>query len=158
MTHDFNYRSEQILDIVRANKRLRQPHLISPEKPLPFKSRGENGRQLDLDLDLAEGPLVNLKLHVRAGVIAHPDSYEAALILDGQRVRGVGFKAVEQKRWYKVLIPKGWHHNIIDPNLDRDDRNRHEPLNDFDPPDLDAFFSLVVRLWNISIPREGRLL
>lgn len=158
MPRDFNYRSEQIQDIVRAYKRLRQPQLITPETPLPFKSRGLNGRQLDLDLDLAGGPLLNLRLHVRAGVVAHPDSYEAALILDGQRVRGVGFNPAEQKRWYRVSIPKGWHHNIIDPNLDGADRNRHEALNDFAPQELDAFFWKVVHLWNISIPREGRLL
>jgi hypothetical protein len=158
MSIAFRYRSEQILDIVRAEKRLRNPQAIAAEAPLPFKAYGTRGRRLDLALDLADGPLLDLALHVRAGIVDAPTTYEAVLILDGQRVRGVGYTLIEQTRWYRIRIPKGWHQNIIDPNLQGDGGNRHEELPGFAPADLDGFFLLTIQLWNISIPRGGQLL
>jgi len=154
----FRYRSEQIGEIVRAQKLLRNQQTVEGGKALPFRSYGQAGRRLDLDLDLADGPLVSMVLHVRAGLVGDPTTYEAALILDGTRVRGVGYELVERTRWFKVRIPKGWHQNILDPNIEGDAGNRHEPLPDFEPADLDGFFRLAAVLWNVSIPRGGQLL
>jgi hypothetical protein len=41
MTTAFRFRSEQILEIIRAEKRLRNPQTVAPDKPLPFNSYGE---------------------------------------------------------------------------------------------------------------------
>lgn len=154
----FRYRSEQIREIVAAEKRLRNPQSIVPDRPLPFKTYGQNGRKIDLDLDMEEGPLLNLRFHVRAGVVNDPMSYVAAIFLDTERIRGVDYARIEQKRWFKISIPQGWHQNLVDPNVDGRDGNRHEALTDFNPTDLDGFFFLTARLWRISIPRGGQLL
>lgn len=47
----FRYRSDQIQEIVSAQKRLRNPGVLSNERPLPFKTHGQGGRRLDLDPD-----------------------------------------------------------------------------------------------------------
>lgn len=75
-------------------------------------------------------------------------------ILADQRVRGIGYPATRQARFYKERIPKGWHENVIDPNLPRrdDDRNRHEALADIEPADLGAFLRKVCKRWNIELP------
>jgi hypothetical protein len=92
----FRYRSDQVLEIIRAPKRVRDLQTVAGDRPFPFRSYGQAGRRLDLDLDLVDGPLVNLVLHVRAGLVGNPTTYEAALILDGTRVRGVGYELVER--------------------------------------------------------------
>jgi hypothetical protein len=43
---------------------------------------------------------------------------------------------------------------VIDPNLPLKDwksRNRHDPLPDFDPRDLEGFLREVCRLWHIDL-------
>ena len=80
------------------------------------------------------------------------------MLLDNERVRGVGYAPVERSYRYKIRIPKGWHHNILDPTVDSADGNRHEALPDFTPSDLDSFFFLTAKLWNVSVPRGGQLL
>jgi hypothetical protein len=84
---------------------------------LGFKKFKEVGRQLDLNVDMKDGALISLRLSVNAGRFDEPETYRAALILEEQRVRGVDYSYLEHKRFYKTVIPKGWHQNIIDPNL-----------------------------------------
>lgn len=151
---DFRYKSFQIAEI--ANN----PKTIRVARALTFRSYGERGKVLDVDLDVKEGPLLDLRLRVYAGRFDDPTTYEAALILNDQRVRGVGYSATRQTRFYKERIPKGWHENVIDPNLPTrdDDRNRHEPLANFKPTDLDDFLRNVCKRWNIELPTGDKLL
>ena len=73
----------------------------------------------------------------------------------------MGWHATGEKRHYgKQVIPKGWHQNVIDPNLPLDsaDFNRHLPLPNFDPAELTAFFIATARLWHIDLTfAEGLL-
>ena len=157
----FQYTSIQIGEIVRAEKVLRRPEALVEVETLPFTSCGTKGKRLDLILDFADGPPVDLRFHVRAGIFDNPETFEAALILSQERVRGVGWHATGKKRHYgKQVIPKGWHQNVIDPNLPLDsaDFNRHLPLPNFDPADLNAFFIATARLWHIDLTfAEGLL-
>ncbi|MGD9896239.1 MAG: hypothetical protein AB7T14_04050 [Candidatus Methylacidiphilaceae bacterium] len=150
----FRYRSDQIFEIVQAAKRFRNGY------PKPFSGYGEKGRSLNDYLDLVEGPLINLRLHLRGGRVNDPQTYEAALILDDQRVRGIGYSPTRRKRRYKETIPAGWHENLIDPNLPSQDQacNRHLALSDFAAIDLKDFFESVCRRWNIQLSSEGELL
>lgn len=152
----FQYRSDQIRDIVAAEKCLRNPGAVPPDQPLPFKHYGQNSRLLMLNIDLVDGPLLNLRFIVKAGVLQDTSTFDAALLLDDQRIRGIGYALVETKRWYKIRIPKGWHQNIINPDR-TGDANQHEALPDFDPTDLNEFFHLSAQKWNIKIPRGGQL-
>ena len=125
----FRYKSFQIAEIVKTPKTVREGQSLN------FRSYGERGKVLDVDLDLQGGALVDLRLRVYAGRFDDPTTYEAALILTDQRVRGIGYSATRLTRFYKQRISKGWHENLIDPNLPTrdDDRNRHEPLAAFEP-------------------------
>jgi hypothetical protein len=159
---NFLYRSEQIGDIVNAPKVLRRPELLEKGQPLPFSSYGERGKRIDLWLDLKDSrTLIDLRLHVRAAVFDAPEMFEATLILASERVRGIGWNPTGKKRFYgKQIIPKGWHQNVIDPNLapNHSDKNRHLPLRNFEPTDLAAFFTATAELWHIDLPIEESLL
>lgn len=158
---NFPYLSRQILEVVTAPKVLRRPELLVKGKPLQFSSYGDKGRRIDLDLDLADGvSLLALRFHVRAPIFDDSTGFEAALILANARVRGIGWHATGKKRYYRQATPKGWHQNVIDPNLPpgHDDNNRHLPINDFAPTDLAAFFASAAKIWNITLPDEEYLL
>lgn len=150
----FRYKKDQIAEIVRAAKVVREG-----QSPV-FRDYGEKSKSLDLDLDVKDGALLDLRLHISAGRFDDPATYEAALILADQRVRGIGYSATRRMRFYKERIPKGWHENLIDPNLPtRDDHyNRHEPLTGFEPTDLGDFLRKVCQRWNIELPTENVLL
>jgi hypothetical protein len=115
---------------------------------------------LDVDLDLKVGALMDLRLRICAGRFDDPTTYEAALILADQRVRGIGYSATRKARFYKQRIPKGWHENAIDPNLPTRDeeRNRHKPVTDIEPTDLEDFLRKVCKRWNIELPSGDALL
>jgi hypothetical protein len=113
---------------------------------------------LTLDLGVDGGGLLNSQLRVNAGQPDEQETYRAALLLDNARIRGVDYRDLDQRKYYKVIIPAGWHQNIIDPNLSGDDANRHEALPDFEPTDLSDFLHKVAGLWHIELEQEARLL
>lgn len=151
---NFRYKSFQIAEIAKAAKAIREG------QSLAFRAFGERSKVLDVDLDLMDGSIVDLRLRVSAGRFDEPTTYEAALILADQRVRGIGYSATRLTRFYKERIPKGWHENVIDPNLPTrdDDRNRHEPVADIEPTDLEDFLRKACKRWNIELPSEKVLL
>lgn len=157
----FPYTSEQIREIVKAAKRLRRAELLSEGEPIPFETYEGRGRRLMLDVDLTDQPaVVQLRFHVRAPILDNPETYEAALLLAHQRVRGIGWAATGKKRLYgKQVVPKGWHQNVIDPNLppNHPDFNRHVPLEAFEPTDLADFSVKAAALWHIELPFEKGL-
>lgn len=81
-------------------------------------------------------------------------------MLEGERIRGIDYSKIRRLKRYREHIPKGWHENVIDPNLptDQDDRNRHVPLKDFAPTDLKHFLHLVAKWWHIELEIESMLL
>jgi hypothetical protein len=155
----FAYRAEQIIEIVKWRKVPRLPDFLKPGEPIPFQELGEKGRRIDMLLDLVEGPLVDLRFHVRGGIFDNPETYESSLLLSGQRIRGIGWNPTARKRFYKEKIPAGWHENLMDPNRDlgSDDYNRHLPLIDFKVVDLTDFFMKTAKHWNIELNLEEEL-
>ncbi len=158
----FPYTTQQIREIVQSPKTLRHSELLEAGEPIPFQNYGERGKRIDLLLDLVDGPiLVDLRFHVRGPVFDNPESYEAALILAGERIRGIGWNATGKKRFYgKEVIPKSWHQNVIDPNLplSHPDRNPHLPLEPFEPTELTDFFTKAANVWHINLQfNEGLL-
>lgn len=150
----FRYPSFRIVEIVQAAKLVREGQVPA------FKCYGERGQFADVDLDLADGPLLELRLRVSAGRFDDPTTNEAALLLADQRVRGIGYSETRRARFYKERIPRGWHENVIDPNLPTRDPNwnRHEPLPDFAVTDLEDFLRKVCERWNIALRTEKALL
>jgi hypothetical protein len=148
----FRYRSHQITAIVAAPKVVREGQALKFE---PYKI---HSLTLALDIDLKDGALINLRFIVTAGQPDLPESYHAVLLLDDSRIRGIDHQLIPRRRFYRIAIPAGWHQNIIDPNLSGDDANRHEPLADFNPTDLDDFLHKVAALWHIELTTEPTLL
>lgn len=152
VTMAFRYRSHQIHEIVAAPKAVREG------QSLDFKPYKEHSLTLAFDLDLKDGPLVNLRLIVNAGQAERTETYREALLLEDTRIRGVDYRPIEQRKFYRITIPAGWHHNILDQNLSGDDANRHEPIPDFNPGDLDDFLHKVAALWHLDLRTEPTLL
>jgi hypothetical protein len=148
----FRFASHQLHDIVKAVKWVR------PGQSLDFEREGTRGMKLRADLELPDGPLMALSLHLSCHDPAQPEGYTAALVLEGQRIRGIDYSHIERKRFYKKYIEKGWHENIIDPNLRPPDDNRHPPLVSFQPTDLTHFLHLVAQKWNIVLPAGDLLI
>lgn len=148
----FRYPSHRIAEIVSAAK------IVREGQSLAFKSHKEHGKLLAVDLDLKEGALVNLRLVITAGRFDEPETYRAALVLEDQRIRGVDYSHVEVKRFYKTVVPSGWHQNLVDPNLPSRESNRHEALPDFEVTDLTDFLRKVAELWQIELNLEDALL
>jgi hypothetical protein len=150
----FRFPSHRLQEIVRAEK------VIRSGQRTVFEAEGSKGKKLSVDLDLMDGPLMNLKLIIHCFDATNPQSYRAALVLEGERIRGVDYSAVARKKFFKEFIPKGWHENVIDPNLSTNDdnRNRHVALEKFAPTDLQHFLRLVAERWNIELEAAEVLL
>lgn len=157
----FPYTTIQIQEIVRSAKVLRRPELLQEGKDIPFQSFEGGSKRLDLDLDIpGQSSIISMRFHVRGPVVNNPETYEAALILANERVRGIGWSATGKKRLYgKQVIPKGWHQNVLDPNLPKghSDINRHLPLDNFQPTDLSDFFVKAAGVWHIDLAIEKGL-
>lgn len=148
MRRDFRFPSHRLLELIKAQK------CPATKSEVKWKDRGARGKELRVALDLVDGPLAGFVLHVTCGDITDLQSCRAALTLEGERVRGVDYSPVSRRKYYQPHIEKGWHENVIDPNLPLSDwknRNRHEPLPDFDPRDLEDFLRGVCGLWNIDL-------
>lgn len=114
-----------------------------------------------MNLDLLDGPFVELRYLGKAADHTHPPTYEAALILGAHRVRGIGHHHVGRNNLRaKQRIPAGWHQNRCDPNLPttHPESNRHEPLPAFAPTDFRDFVTTCARLWAIDLQTEEVLL
>jgi len=149
----FRYRSFEINDLMMKAKKCLDKPIAGRYKDL--------GLKYDLPLYLAdEQYFVPMCIKVSAGLIDDPTTFEAAFILDNVRVRGVGYSPISKKRFYRVTLRKGWHQNIIDPNIPSEDpnQNRHDALADWSVTDLEDFFLKVCELWNIDSGLERGLL
>lgn len=150
----YRFPKHQIDEIVAKEKSLTDGQTVEPERI------GEHGARFHTFLDLVDRGFIDLRFLGKAARLDSPTTYDASLLLDSQRVRGVGFSAVERQNFRaKLRIPAGWHQNICDPNLptDHPEFNRHEPLPGFLPTDFSDFTGKVATLWNIDLGWEDRL-
>lgn len=144
----------RITEIVAAAKSLTGGQTVEPERV------GEHGARFHAFLDLVDGPFVDLRFLGKATRLNQPSSYGSSLLLDAERVRGVGFCPVARHNFRaKLRIPVGWHQNICDPNVptDHPEWNRHELLPEFNPSDFMDFTRKVAELWSIDLAWEARL-
>lgn len=150
----FPYPSHRIHEFVRA------PKIVRDGEPFTVSSKGQRGAGFAVNLDLLDGAFVDLRYLGSTHDVAMLEGYKAALLLYAQRVRGVDYVPVGQRRFYKERIPAGWHQNVIDPNLptDHDDANRHVPLPVFSPTDFKDFIKLTADLWSIELAAEETML
>jgi hypothetical protein len=154
MSRHFRFPSDRLQKLFKAQKRLREG------SELKWKDEGTRGKSLKLLLDMVDGPFVDFILHASAGNLTDPTTYRAALVLEGERVRGVDYNNIERSKFYRGYIAKGWHENIIDPNLASTDlnRNRHLAIENFAPTDLTDFLRKLCHLWHIDLAFEEDLL
>jgi hypothetical protein len=141
------YSAAVVHELVKA------PKSLAPGQQATFALQGDHGRELTVMLELVDGGLFHLRLIVAAGRSDSPETYEASLLLNNRRIRGVGFSKIERKKYFKTHIPKGWHENVHDYLLPITDpgHNRHDPLPDFTATDLQDFLRKVCTRWNIHL-------
>jgi hypothetical protein len=151
----YPFPSHRIHDIVNAPKCVREGETFE------VKSKGEHGAMFDVNLDLVDaGPFSDPRYLGNTHDQTNPEGYKANLLLAAEKVRGVDFHAVGQRRFYKQRIPAGWHQDLRDPNLPttHDDHHRREALPDFAPTDFKNFIGLTAALWNIDLAWEESML
>ena len=91
------------------------------------------------------------------GLKCNKYNYACALVLEGERIRGIDYCEAAQTRFFNRasrLVP-GWHENLcyFDPNENRIvNIHTKEGLETFDPVDLDDFLIRTSRHWNIATP------
>jgi hypothetical protein len=153
MSHGFRFPSHRLLELIKAAKCLRSGQKAA------FKDEGDKGKKLVLRLDLVDGPFADFVLHVSCYDAADPTTYKATLVLESERVRSVHYGEVERTKFFKKYLPKGWHENIVDPNLPTSEaQNRHREVPGFAPTDLEDFLRRIAALWHIDLDFEERLL
>jgi hypothetical protein len=130
------------------------PKILIDGQTVNHERVGEHGGRFNAVLDLVDGPYMDLRFLGKAGQLNLPQSYDASLLLDAERIRGVGYCPIARQNFRaKQRIPAGWHQNICDPNKSTEDpaSNRHEPLPEFRPIDFADFTRNVAALWNIDL-------
>lgn len=146
----FAYSKTQIKAAVDAEKHPRDG------RDLEIKNSRDRGRHLDALLERADAKRDRIRLIVHAAQLDDPHKFAASLLLDDTRVRGIDYHAVARKRFYKERIPKGWHEDIIDPNLVPGEKGQHErhAMPNFAPIDFVDFRRKVCEHWNVVLPYE----
>jgi hypothetical protein len=132
-------------------------------EPVEFAkvAKSDKSRSADVVLELEDGRYVNMRWVITASAMDQVLTYCSALLLENERVRGVDYNEMGKTKMYgQVVIPKGWHQNVIDPNLGKSHKNhnQHLALPDFNPFDLISFKNAVAALWNIKLPQENQFL
>ena len=153
----FPYTEFQIEELVSISK--------NPKdwEPVEFAkvAKSEKSKTADVILELEDGRFVNMRWTINAGAVDQLFTYRSALLLENVRVLGVDYNEMGKTKMYgQVVIPKGWHQNVIDPNLDKSHKNynQHQEIPVFNPFDLESFKNQVAELWNIKLPQENQFL
>lgn len=150
----FPYSAFQIEEVVQAEKHPRDWEPIGFEKV----QKSEHSRRTNVQLIRTDGRSDRIRLIVRAGRVDQPETYAAALLLENIKIRGIDFHPVERRKWYgRIVVPSGWHQDLIDPNLEQTNLNyqRRLPVESFKPFDLIDFLKRVASVWKIILPEQS---
>ena len=150
----YRYPCHRITEIVAMPKCLTAGQTVKPERI------GEHGARFGAYLEAVDSGFIDLRFLGKAGRMDLPTSYDGTLLLDSDRVRGVGYCPVARNNFRaKLRVPAGWHQNICDPNVptDHPEWNRHEALPAFQPTDFTSFVHRTADLWNIDLGWEEGL-
>ncbi len=102
------------------------------------------------------------KYHVH-GLKSNRYNYACALVLEGERIRGIDYCEAQKTRFFdkSTTIVPGWHENVcyfdVEKNRVVNDHVK-EGFESFDPVDLDDFFNLTTKHWNIIIHKSEETL
>jgi hypothetical protein len=88
---DFRYRSEQVSELAAVEKRL-------AGRGLAWKRHGSAAMKVDAGVEVPADPWAHMRLLMTAGRADQAETYGAALLLDGQRIRGVRYSLCEYQR------------------------------------------------------------
>ena len=138
-----------------------RPKALGSGQSVAGGKKGSHGLQFKAEVDLIDGPFLDMVFRGRATNGAEPTTYEGNFFIEQERVRGVGHHYVGRKNFRaKKRIPGGWHQNITDPQKPTNHAayNRHEALPDFAPTDFQDFTRKVAAMWKIDLGWEGSLL
>jgi len=139
-----------------------EKHTLNWEE-ISFHAYGGSKQLLESDtrLVVADGRYARFRFVVKAPIVDIPLSYSASLLLENSKIRGVDYHELARRRLYgREAIPKGWHEDIRNPNLDDpyNSKQKRKALPDFAPYDLNDFSAKVAKMWNIVLPEENKYL
>lgn len=119
-----------------------------------FRKTGEDSRHLDQQLEREDQRADRMRLIVVVGVITQPTSYRASLMLADVRIRGIDYHGKARRRFYREVIPSGWHEDLVDPNVEYSRSNPHPRilLDGLDPSEPFQFLVWACKHWNIKLP------
>jgi len=157
MAGAFPYSEFEIEALVEAEKHPRDWESIS------FQSYGGSKTSLraDVRLEMSDGRYARFRFGVRAPVVNDPLTYASVLLLEDTKVRGIDYHEIGRARKYGVeSIPKGWHEDIVNPNLDDpyNKKQKRRAIADFAPYHLEDFTAKVAAMWNIVLPENNKYL
>src|ERR1035437_6959816 len=108
----FRYSSPILLGFVQERKKIPLGKFILRDiKSIEQKNVGKEAR---IPLELENSRAVIIEWVLKACQIAVVTSYHASLLIDSQRIRGIDYCPIDQKKLFKINIPKGWHENVFD--------------------------------------------
>lgn len=146
----YKHKSHRITEILTEKKCLPEADTVE------LKNMGKTGkgRRFETRPELVDGPFVDMRYLGKAPLLDDPASYDASFLIDNQRVRGIGYNETGRNNFrLKERIPKGWHMNICDPNLNTTDHNQniHQHLPEFSTTDFRDFINQTASIWKIDL-------
>jgi hypothetical protein len=140
---DFRYPATVVDEIVRGGKRCPSgiDSVLKGLKDGGFRSVLESNQHV---------PVV-LEWILNVGRLNEPKTFKSSLLLNNERVRGIDYHECSRRRYYKEVIPAGWHQDILDPNRGT---GRKQPIDIGLLTGMRDFVMRVAQEWNIEVETE----
>ncbi len=159
---EWTYNKEEVQAHVDRQKDCREP--VRGWSEVKGKKQTKERKE---DLVFSDEPAypVSMKIHV-TGTGNMVESYRSAFILSEERIRGIDYCPVKNRRFFsdEDIKEVGWHENVLYYDLRKGKiENEHNPLTETDmtawiTADLVGFFDFSCKTWNINPPEEERRL
>lgn len=157
------YRRQWVYTLEQTQQYVEHPKVLADSEVPEWKvSKRGNPQHVtrQIDLRMKDMPFQPTEQQYHAhGLKSNKYNYACALVIDGERIRGIDYCEATQTRFFNknTAIVPGWHENICyfspDENKVVNDHVK-EGFETFDPADLDDFFKLTTQHWNILIPER----
>jgi hypothetical protein len=143
LVSDFKYPGTVVIELVRSRKRCPESleMLLKVLKVGTFRSVVEPESQVPVLIEWV----------VNAGRLNDTSTFRSSLLINNTRVRGIDFHEFSRRRYYREVVPAGWHQDLISP---KEHENRRVPFEMRDLTDIRDFVLRVATEWNIEIESE----
>lgn len=144
----YRHNKKQIENIIEKDK-----CLIDLDSTVQIKKSNEGkGLEFREKTLLMDGSFLDMDFLGTAPLKDEPKTYHTNFLLEGRRVRGIGYGKMDvYNPRKKEKKSQGWHQNIEDPNTGE---NLHEPIEGFEISGFKDLVSKSAKMWNINLGYE----